>query len=74
MIVCVCRRISDRDIHRAARDGIGSFDELQSDLGVGTACGSCVDCALATWSEACQCAGAQAAVARRTFEPRAISA
>ena len=74
MIVCVCKRISDRDIHRAARDGIGSFDELQSDLGVGTACGSCVDCALATWSEACQCAAAPAAVARRTFEPSAISA
>jgi bacterioferritin-associated ferredoxin len=52
MIVCVCRRVSDRDIHRAAREGVPSFDELQAELGVATACGACLDCALDTWSQA----------------------
>lgn len=75
MIVCVCRRVSDRDIHRAAREGVSSFDDLQADTGVGTACGSCVDCARDTWADACQCATAQVAAAgRRPFEIRAVAA
>ena len=69
MIVCVCRRVSDRDIHRAVRDGAGSFGDLQADLGVGTACGRCLDCARDTWAQACACVGASGAVlAQATFE------
>jgi bacterioferritin-associated ferredoxin len=45
VIVCVCHRVSDRDIEREARHGCASFDELQDDLRVGTACGRCLDCA-----------------------------
>jgi bacterioferritin-associated ferredoxin len=45
MIVCVCRRVSDRDIHRAAADGVHRFDELQRVTGVSTCCGRCEDCA-----------------------------
>jgi len=45
MIVCVCHRISDRDIERHARNGCGSFDELQMDSGVSSCCGRCADCA-----------------------------
>lgn len=44
MIVCVCRRISDRDIARHARAGMG-FDEIQFELGVATQCGRCETCA-----------------------------
>jgi bacterioferritin-associated ferredoxin len=44
MIVCVCHRVSDRDIAREAAAG-ASFDDLQVDLGVGTRCGACLDCA-----------------------------
>ena len=40
MIVCVCHRISDREIARHARAGLG-FDEIQFELGVGTQCGQC---------------------------------
>jgi bacterioferritin-associated ferredoxin len=40
MIVCVCRRISDREIARHARAGLG-FDEIQFELGVATQCGQC---------------------------------
>jgi bacterioferritin-associated ferredoxin len=45
MIVCVCQRISDRDIERHARNGCASFDELQMDSGVSSCCGRCTDCA-----------------------------
>jgi len=44
MIVCVCRRVSDRDIARHARAGM-SFDDIQFELGVATQCGNCESCA-----------------------------
>jgi bacterioferritin-associated ferredoxin len=44
MIVCVCRRVSDREIARHARAGM-SFDEIQLELGVATQCGNCEGCA-----------------------------
>ncbi|MDB5931584.1 MAG: hypothetical protein JWR60_3291 [Polaromonas sp.] len=40
MIVCVCRRVSDREIARHARAGMG-FDDIQFELGVATQCGRC---------------------------------
>ena len=40
MIICVCRRISDREIARHARAGMG-FDDIQLELGVATQCGRC---------------------------------
>ena len=49
MIVCVCWRVSDRDIEREARSGCPSFDALQDELQVGTACGACMDCARKTF-------------------------
>jgi bacterioferritin-associated ferredoxin len=44
MIVCVCRRVSDREIARHARGGM-SFDDIQFELGVATQCGQCESCA-----------------------------
>jgi bacterioferritin-associated ferredoxin len=44
MIVCVCHRISDRDIARHVRAGMG-FDDIQLELGVATQCGRCETCA-----------------------------
>lgn len=44
MIVCVCKRVSDREIHRHVRAGMG-FDEIQFELGVATQCGKCEECA-----------------------------
>lgn len=41
MIVCVCLRISDRQITTRALEGCQSFDELQFDTGVATRCGTC---------------------------------
>jgi bacterioferritin-associated ferredoxin len=53
MIVCVCRRVSHRDIEREVRDGCASFEELQDELGVATACGACAECAHGTFERAC---------------------
>lgn len=44
MIVCVCQRVSDRDIARHVRAGYG-FDDIQLELGVATQCGRCESCA-----------------------------
>lgn len=44
MIVCVCRRVSDREIARHARAGM-DFDDIQFELGVATQCGQCECCA-----------------------------
>ena len=56
MIVCICHRVSDRDIAREVREGCASFAELQSELRVGTRCGACADCARETFA-ACQTGG-----------------
>ena len=44
MIICICHRISDRDITRAVRKGCASFDELQDETRVATACDAGHDC------------------------------
>jgi len=44
MIVCVCHRVSDRDIARHARAGM-DFSDIQLELGVATQCGQCEGCA-----------------------------
>lgn len=44
MIVCVCNRVSDREIARQAHAGM-SFDDIQLELGVATCCGRCEGCA-----------------------------
>lgn len=51
MIVCICHRVSDRDIARAAQAGCASFDDLQFELSVATACGRCHDCAQQTFHQ-----------------------
>ena len=51
MIVCVCHRISHREIERHAV-ACDSFDELQLNTGVGTGCGRCGDCARAVFDQA----------------------
>ena len=45
MIVCLCRRISDRDIAAAVRSGTHCFEVLQDQTGVSSCCGCCQDCA-----------------------------
>ncbi len=50
MIVCVCRRVSDRAIAQCAHQGM-AFDDIQLELGVAAQCGKCESCARALWQE-----------------------
>ena len=45
MIVCLCHRVSDRDIAAAVASGCADLDDLQDETRLGTGCGSCVECA-----------------------------
>ena len=60
MIVCVCHRVSDREIARHASAGM-SFDEIQFELGVATQCGRCETCARDVVNK-CSANGAHAAI------------
>lgn len=60
MIVCICHRVSDRDIDRAVREGTASFDVLQDDTRVASSCGCCHDCAREVFDTACARHGVQA--------------
>lgn len=52
MIVCVCHKVSDRDIKRQVRDGCSSFEALQFETGVSTCCGCCETCAREVFDQA----------------------
>ncbi|MBT2322496.1 (2Fe-2S)-binding protein [Variovorax paradoxus] len=69
MIVCVCRRVSDREIARHVRAGM-TFDEVQFELGVATQCGQCESCAR---DVVAQCSASHPVAAlKRESEPRSI--
>lgn len=75
MIVCLCHRVSERDIVRVAHAGCASFDELQDTLRVGTACGACRDCAHETFQAAAgrsRCAGSAGAGLHRVAPPASL--
>jgi bacterioferritin-associated ferredoxin len=52
MYVCVCHGVTDRDIRRAAADGVREVHELTMRLGLGSGCGSCRDEAAAVLADA----------------------
>ena len=58
MIVCLCHRVSDRDIKRAVAEGTASFETLQDDTRVASSCGCCYDCAREVFDSACAMQGA----------------
>jgi bacterioferritin-associated ferredoxin len=53
MIVCLCHRISDRDIRREVSEGTHCFEMLQDQTRVASSCGSCHDCAREVFDSAC---------------------
>jgi bacterioferritin-associated ferredoxin len=53
MIVCLCHRISDRDIRREVSTGTHCFEVLQDQTRVASSCGSCHDCAREIFDSAC---------------------
>lgn len=50
MIVCVCRRVSDKTIAQCASTGM-CFEDIQIEHGVATQCGKCEHQARSVWSE-----------------------
>jgi bacterioferritin-associated ferredoxin len=61
VIVCLCHRISDRDIERAARDGrVADFEALQDDTAIARNCGCCLEFAQEIF-DAARCRGCAAA-------------
>jgi bacterioferritin-associated ferredoxin len=69
MIVCVCRRVSDREIARLARAGM-DFEDIQLELGVATQCGRCEGCAREVVAQ-CQATQPVAALVKETQAPAA---
>jgi len=45
MYVCVCNRVTDHQIEKAAKTGVTSMDELCQQLRIASCCGRCRDCA-----------------------------
>ena len=68
MIVCVCHRVSDKEIALHASEGKG-FDAIQFELGVASQCGRCEDCARDI-VEQCH---AKSAMAHRGWMPVTVS-
>ena len=58
MIVCLCHRVSDRDIHREVAAGTACFEQLQDETRVASSCGACHDCAREVFDDALRCGGA----------------
>ena len=71
MIVCLCHRISDRDIERAVASGTRCFEVLQDETRLASSCGCCHDCAREVFDTALVAPRARhgAAVAVATAEP-----
>lgn len=45
MYVCVCKAVTDRQIHQAAQEGVRNLKELRRTLGVTSECARCAECA-----------------------------
>ena len=46
MYICLCNAITERQVLECALSGARSVDELSSQLGVGSGCGRCIECAV----------------------------
>ncbi len=45
MYVCICHAVTDKQIRRAVDNGVRTYGELRTQLGVGGCCGRCKSCA-----------------------------
>jgi bacterioferritin-associated ferredoxin len=72
MILCLCHRVSDRDIRRSVAEGVHNFEVLQDETQVASACGSCHDCALQVFDEALQACAAAHGVSCNSSSSRVI--
>ncbi len=61
MIVCLCRRVSDRDIRAAVQAGVTEFEVMLDRTGAASNCGCCHDCAREVFESARAQHGVEAA-------------
>lgn len=52
MYVCICKGITERDIHQAVEQGISSLEKLSEVTAVSKDCGCCADYACKVLQEA----------------------
>jgi len=52
MYICICNAVTETQVRECAQGGACSIDDLAIDLGVGTCCGRCRDCASQVLAEA----------------------
>ncbi len=51
MYICICKSVTDKQIRRAAANGVDNLYELRQTLGVASVCGTCADMAGAILKE-----------------------
>jgi bacterioferritin-associated ferredoxin len=75
MIVCLCHRISDRDIATAVQSGTRCFEVLQDETRIASSCGCCHECAQEVFEKALARTGAPVVVqvARLTREAAGVA-
>ncbi|HEX6690083.1 MAG TPA: (2Fe-2S)-binding protein [Burkholderiales bacterium] len=64
MYICLCNAITERQVRECARSGACSVDQLASELGVGSGCGRCLECAVELLREVHAVAAPAALVAK----------
>lgn len=74
MIVCLCHRVSDRDIHRVVGEGVTNFELLQDVTRVASNCGCCLECAQMVFEEACAAQGIGHGHVHATAQQNSITA
>lgn len=45
MYVCICKALTEKDVHSAVAQGCNSVRELKRTLGLASECGRCAACA-----------------------------
>jgi bacterioferritin-associated ferredoxin len=45
MYVCVCKALTEKDVHAAVAEGCDTLKGLRCQLGLGSECGRCTGCA-----------------------------
>ena len=45
LYICICNAVSEKAVRECARNGACSLEQLSFELGVGSGCGRCRDCA-----------------------------
>jgi bacterioferritin-associated ferredoxin len=45
LYICICNAVTEKAVRECARNGPCSLEQLSFELGVGSGCGRCRDCA-----------------------------